>query len=266
MAHDRYGRRLTSRGGSPPSPLIGDEMMRATPITRNCFTENQMRPTPVPMDTRQQRPLRSRTGPQQIGGGPRLPRNRMGSLATAIDNSKTPFRSNSAATLQYVPRSSSPEERRVPPVVTIAEQQFVSGINVEKTKPVKRSSIPGYRARCIDDCDSDDEIQRDYHGPSPLKTNTEISAFIASPQPTMKQTNSLQHSTNITFQKQDSGIDQEMDTLQSPTSPPPPVTGISNYDPETYQKHLDDIKRKAMEWSRLQEGLTLLLPNTDGDT
>ncbi len=246
MAHDRHGRRLTSRGGSPTLPLTGDEVTRVTP--RTCFTDPS------------QRPLRSRTGGPQVGGGPRLPRNKMGSLSTAID------RSNSANTLQYLP-----SESRVPPVVKIASENRLklnSRLGTEtplNTKTVKRPSIPGYRARCIDDCDSDDDVQTDYYRESSIKTNPAMSTFITSPQ-TMKQNMSL--NLSITPQKQqETVIEQQMDTLQSPISPDNSIaTGQSIYDPETYQKHLDDIKRKATEWSRLQEGLALLLPNTDGDT
>ena len=274
MAQDRYGRRYIARGSSPPSSLRSEDMMRAVKLPqRNCFTDHQMRPSP-------QRPLRSKTSGVQVGG-PRLPRNRIGSLITTStgDISKMPLRTSSAATLQYVKPVSPPAEARVPPVVTIphtpsGQQCFDSGLGLDKPLNIKSTSssssssnsskrtgsIPGYRSRCIDDSESDDDIQTDYVHEA-IKTNTELSGYVS----TTRQDKPQPRDLSLTLlQKQDSGVDQQMDTLQSPTSPL--VEGGSSYDPETYQKHLDEIQRSATEWSRLQEGLTMLLPNTDGDT
>ena len=276
MAQDRFGRRLIHRGGSPPSSFASEDMMRAVRLPqRNCFTDTQMN---------RQRPLRTKTTPSMhntVAGGPRLPRNRIGSLfnTTAGDVPRAPVRTQSATTL-YVKPVSPPLEHRVPPVATISrvsnhayghqqEQQFDSGLGLEKPKPARKPSIPGYRARCIDDAESDDEIQTDYVHESIKPLNPEISSLVTPQQlPSLKpQPRNLSFKlTPSMLQKQDSGVEeQQMDTLQSPTSS---IDGAneSSFDPQTYQRHLEDIQRSAMEWSRLQEGLAMLLPNVDGDT
>ncbi len=276
MAQDRFGRRLIHRGGSPPSSFASEDMMRAVRLPqRNCFTDTQMN---------RQRPLRTKTAPMHntVAGGPRLPRNRIGSLfnTTAGDVSRAPVRTQSATTLYVNKPVSPPVEHRVPPVATISRfsndarhnQQFDSGLGLglEKPKPTRKPSIPGYRARCIDDAESDDDIQTDYVHESIKPLNTEITSFVTPRQqvPSLKpQPRNLSFKpTPSMLQKQDSGVeDQQMDTLQSPTSPLDEANG-SSFDPQTYQRHLEDIQRSAMEWSRLQEGLAMLLPNVDGDT
>ena len=265
MAFDRYGRRLTPRGSSPPSSFRSEDIMRSVKLPqRNCFTDNP-RPRQVPS--------RSRTAPQQLGGGPRIPKNRIASLANInVEGSKTPLRVNSATTLQYVKPLSPPEQRRVPPVATVAhtssegQQQFDSGLGLERPIMMKpatsKSSIPGYRARCASDSE-DDDIQTDYIHEVIKPTISGISTVVPSSQTFKSHPQSLAlEPTRTTLQKQDSGIEQQMDTTISPMSP----QGGSSFDPETYQRHLDEIQRNATNWSRLQEGLAMLLPNTDGDT
>jgi ankyrin repeat protein len=52
-----------------------------------------------------------------------------------------------------------------------------------------------------------------------------------------------------------------MDTTTAAAIPNSPT-----FDAHQYQKHLLDIQKQAVEQDRLQQGLSLLLPNNDGDT
>ena len=261
MSQDGYRRMVIPRGGSPPTSFRSEDMLRAVNLPQsNCFTENQVR---THINDPRQRPLRSKTGPQ---AGPRLPRTRMSSLAN-IESSKMPLRTNSATTLQYVKPSSPPRRTQVLVHTAVSQatgtkelDRFDSGVELErppKTNP-KKSSFPRVKSRCAFDSDTEDET--DYIHSVQGKQNNE-SLTIRPNSPTMVYQPRQETLPTNMLNRQDSAIsEQQMDSLQSP-----PLGG-ETFDPEMYKKHLDNIQSKALEWSRLQEGLTMLLPNSDGDT
>lgn len=258
MSQDRFGRRLSARGGSPPSTYSNEETIR-NPQHRS-FTDQH----PSVAAIKHPRPVRSRTGPQLQTAGPRLPRNRFSSLQT----DKIPLRTSSAVTLSQTRVVSPPatREQRVPPVVTVAAGLLLASDSKMKkvenpitTRPTpKRTSIPGYRSRCVES-DSEDELQTDSVHEA-IKPSREMSGYMTSD-------SQMYFKPPENYLKQDSGIDQEMDTVQSPSTPVSEISSTgSSFDPKTYKKHLQDIQQNAIEWSRLQEGLSMLLPNSDGDT
>ena len=53
---------------------------------------------------------------------------------------------------------------------------------------------------------------------------------------------------------------------EKPNVVPSPAIPTSTAAAELYRQHMEGLKQQAAEWLRLQKGLELLLPNTDGDT
>lgn len=265
MSHDRYGRLLNARGGSPPTAYTKDQDRVHSP-PRKSLTDQRQPVQPSVAAIRHPRPVRSRTGPQLATPGPRIPRNRFSSLQTE----KSPLRTTGSVSTMQTGVVSPPavvREQRVPPVVTIAvDSDSARTKNTRSVTPPKRTSIPGYRSRCVES-DSEDEILTDSVHET-IKPSRDISSYMTTTTSDHNNTSTQLYfkPSEINYLKQDSGIDQEMDTVQSPLTSPSDVPSVSNFDPKTYQKHLDDIQKSAMEWSRLQEGLAMLLPNSDGDT
>lgn len=54
--------------------------------------------------------------------------------------------------------------------------------------------------------------------------------------------------------------------LMETTVPNSPSATTTTFNAQKYQRHLVELQQQAVEQNRLQQGLSLLLPNNDGDT
>ena len=205
--------RLIARGGSPPTSLREEEMVRISALTSRVSTDGP-RDNPVPG--------RSRSAPRRpiTPSGPRLP-------------SKTRFTSVSD------PRSG--ERRTSSPPSTLYEMRR----EPTRTPPAR----PEFKARCL----PDDDIERDHVGVHKTASVSTSYSQTAHYRPKEMQ------QPPITYERKDSVFSEQMEL-----SPTIATEGMS-FDPEQYQKHLNEIHQQATEYAKLQEGLMLLLPNIDGD-
>lgn len=217
--------RLISRGGSPPSSLREEEMVRVSNMgsRSNVFTDGPREQIGGPSRSRST-PKRSNTP-----SAPRLP-------------TKTRY---SSASFESPQRTT--ERRQSPPSVSYESTRRDSHT---RTPPVK----PEYRSRCVPDDDAD-IIERDHVGvvhntPSVPTSYSQAVYYRSKSQQTVQQT---------PYDRKDSVFSDQMEL-----SPTIAIGGMS-FDPAQYQKHLDDIQQQATEYARLQEGMMMLLPNTDGD-
>ena len=273
MSFDAYGRSVISRG---PTALRNEEMVRVgnLPYSTSRITETTMKNNPAYYGEtgRHSQVTRSRIS---SSGGPRRPVKKYNTSLMNLDASKSINRtgtgsSNSLLAGHRYVVPDSPVVRPVYPVTNVEQEHRVSsgrydsglGLNeplkiIKNKKPVKH--IPGVVSRCCGSDDDDDDLETD-HVSGTVKTTSPSIQSLSTPL-TKGSTYLNSYSTSIpTMERQDSAFEQ-MD-IQSPTLP----VGGTSFDPTQYQKHLDDIQRRATEWSRLQEGLAMLLPNTDGDT
>ena len=234
--YDRYPRTLIPRGSDEPQTTFREEDLLRVSKTNvgGIMSESSMsnRSTSYNNTKKPRVAQRSRTG---SSGGPRIPQRRYGTDAPKSLSRRNTDQLDSGLGLDDGPFTSIPSNNR--------------------------SGKPKLISRCVDD---DDVIERDHCGGQHVKTAVphltpslgSMPVYHSKSAPTLTSYNQPKnHMSQEQHQRRD--FLEQMETV----SPP-----ITNYDPIAYQKHLEKLQQHAVEQSRLREGLSLLVPNNDGDT
>lgn len=236
--YDRYPRTLIPRGSDESQTTFREEDLLRVSKTNagsSIMSESSMsnRSTSYNNTNKPRVAQRSRTG---SNGGPRLPQRRYGTDAFKSLSRRNTDQFDSGLGLDDGPFTSIPSKNR--------------------------SGTPKLISRCVED---DDVIERDHSGGQHVKTavphltpslgSMPVYHSKSAPSLTPSYHQPKNHMNQEQYQRRDF-LDQ-METV-SPS--------IINYDPNAYQKHLEKIQQHAVEQSRLREGLSLLVPNNDGDT
>lgn len=139
-------------------------------------------------------------------------------------------------------------------------ERLDSGFEEQQHSPGKLS-LPS--SLCGDDADSD-------------RVGTRSAAVVTSSTPALKprcietdgapviMTTTVKTVDTAYFQKSEPTFPSHI--TEKPNVVPSPAIPTSTAASELYRQRLEGIKQQATEWLRLQKGLELLLPNTEGDT
>lgn len=233
--YGRHPRTLIPRGSEEPQMTFREEDLLRVSKTNvgGTVSESSMsnRSTSYNNTNKSRVVQRTRTG---SSGGPRLPQRRYGTDPPKSLSRRNTDQLDSGLGLDDGPFTSIPGKHR--------------------------SGTPKLIPRCVDD----DDIETDHCGGGHVKTGVpHVTASPGSmPVYHSKSAPNLMPSyhhpkTHLIQEHQRRDFLEQMETV-SPS--------ITNYDPNVYQKHLEKLQQQAIEQSRLREGLTLLVPNNDGDT
>ena len=254
-------------------------------VSRGCVEEEEERHTAVPASS-QDSPSRVHRGPGGKAGGPRKPQKRRFFSTSASATVLYPLSGNGAGS------SSTGYIVQTQPTVPVSAKhsedtksdRHDSGLGLEgeelkkrKQKLVPSASAPRFLARgCAEnDFEADeDDIERDNHCSTALlpgaitqihraKSSGTYQRRIATDSPPVmpsKSAPTFQTSSIETREEEQRHNYLHYDHMSMDVAPSP------KFDARQYQEHLLQLQQRAIEQERLQEGLSLLLPNDDGDT
>lgn len=256
-------------------------------VSRGCVDEEEERHAPVSSYGQQDSPSRVHNrGPGGKTGGPRIPQKRRFVPASASATVLYPISGSGAgssssgftihqATNANVPLSAKHTEET-------KSDRHDSGLGLEGEELKKRrqrlgpsSSAPRFLARGSTDNDFEEEdiIERDNHCSTVLLSgpNTQIQRakssgtyqrHVATDSPPVMPSKSAPTFQTSSFETRE----EEQRHSYLPYEMNMDVTPSPKFDARQYQEHLLQLQQRAIEQERLQEGLSLLLPNDDGDT
>lgn len=235
--YDRYPRTLIPRGSDEPQTTFREEDLLRLSKTNagGILSESSMSSRSTSYNNTNKPRVVQRTRISS-SGGPRLPQRRYGTDAPKSLSRRNTDQFDSGLGLDDGPFTSIPSKNR--------------------------SGTSKLISRCVEE---DDVIERDHSGGGHAKTAVThmtpsldtMPVYHSKSAPSLMSTyhQPKPHMNQERYQRRD--FLEQMETV-SPS--------ITNYDTNVYQKHLEKLQQQAIEQSRLREGLTLLVPNNDGDT
>ena len=256
--YDRYPRTLIPRGSDEPQTTFREEDLLRLSKTNagGTLSESSMSNRSTSYNNTNKPRVVQRTRISS-SGGPRLPQRRYGTDAPKSLSRRNTDQLDSGLGLDDGPFTSIPSKNRS------GTSKLISRC-VEEDDVIERdrSGTSKLISRCVEE---DDVIERDHSGGGRVKTAvTHMTTSLDSmPVYHSKSAPSLMSTYHQPKTHMNQEHYQRRDFLEQMETVSPSIT---NYDANVYQKHLEKLQQQAIEQSRLREGLTLLVPNNDGDT